>query len=1085
MPKVPPYTVAWSSSTQAYTLYECHDRGLLSIVPGSAAWFAWLEHTSCFAFAGQAGQYTARKERKQRGSWYWYAYRARGALRTKAYLGKTSALTLARLEQVAQLLQTRCADCGVDEPSKQETSSPAELTAAQLSTPLAPRFTHADAEGNSGRRTGPHQPRDPQLAIKLYVPRPRALLVSRARLLERLAQGMAGALTLVSAPAGFGKTTLLAQWLAQSGTPVAWLSLESADNDPVRFLSYLIAALQRLDQRVGTTALALLHTPQPAPPETLLAVLTNDLVSREGADFALVLDDYQVIEAPPIHRALAYLLEHLPPQLHLILATRADPPLPLARLRAQGQLTELRAAELRFDAQEVSAFLHTVIGLDLPPEAIAALEQRTEGWVAGLQLAALSLRGSADVAGFLAAFTGSHRFVLDYLCEEVLAQQDAPTLAFLLHTSILERLSGPLCDALLLETMNAERRTMNTIAVDEDSSLIVHSFGQSYSELILEALERANLFLIPLDDERRWYRYHHLFAEVLRSRLQRTQPLLVPELHRRASAWYAQHAMVADAVQHALAASDVEGAVRLIEQHALTVAGRGQTQTVLGWLNALPDTLVRARPALCIAHAVMLMLFTQQSQAAEARLQDAERLLQADTPAEQARMIGGWAALIRGNLARSTGDLLRTVALAHQALDLLPKAEVIGRTTALVYTAHAYQVSGDVRPASERLVAATVGPAQASGNLFSILRSRILLARLYVLQGRLRAAATIYEEAVRVIGGPEILQVLSSGPAHCFGLGDVLREWNSLDEAERHLSHGMRLLEGTTLVDADFITLGYTALARLQQARGQVSQAGATLDAFADLAQARHFVPQLVARMAAVRAQVELMQGNLASAVGWADASGLTADDAPHYPREQEYLTLARVRIAQRRRDPQGPFLQEAQRLLERLQVEAEAKARMGSVLEILMLRALAFDAHGQRTDALTTLERVLRLGEPEGYIRLFVDEGACLRALLRHAYRRGITPEYVATLLAAFAGPHASDPQLHAAHPSALVEPLTARECEVLQILDAGASNRDIAHSLVLSLGTVKKHISNICGKLGVQSRTQAVARARAVQLL
>jgi len=1062
MPKVPPYTVVWSAATQAYTLCACRDRSPLSIVPGSAAWFAWLDHTACFAFAGQAGQYTARKERKQRGTWYWYAYLRRDEQRTKAYLGKTPALTLARLEQVAQLLQTRSAVRQADRNSVPETLSPAEPTTVQIATPPALRAMYVRAEEHGGRRTDPHQQGDPQLATKLYVPRRRAQLVSRSRLLARLAQGMVAALTLVSAPAGFGKTTLLSHWFAQSGTPVAWLSLERADNDPVLFLSYLIAALQRLDQSIGTTALALLQTPQPAPPESVLAVLTNDLTRREGGNFALVLDDYHVIEASPIHRALAYLMEHRPPQMHLILATRADPPLPLARLRAQGQLTELRAAELRFDAQEVSAFLHTVIGLDLPPADIAALEQRTEGWVAGLQLAALSLRGRADVAGFLAAFTGSHRFVLDYLSEEVLAQQDAPTLSFLLHTCILERLSGPLCDA---------------VTSWQD--------GGTLSQLMLEALDRANLFLIPLDDERRWYRYHHLFAEALRGRLQQTQPLLVPELHRRASAWYEQHGMVAEAVQHALTAPDVESAARLIEQHALTVAGRGQTQTVLGWLNALPDALVRVRPALCIAHAVMLMLFTQQSEAAEARLQDAERLLHADTPAEQARMIRGWAGVIRANRVRYSGDLVRTVALAQQALELLPATEVIGRTTALVYTAHAYQVSGDVGPASEHLVADTVGPAQTSGNLFSILRSRILLARLHVLQGRLPAAATVYEEAVQVIGGPEVLRVLSSGPAYCFGLGDVLREWNNLDEAERHLAHGMRLLEGTTLVDADFITLGYTTLARLQQARGQASQACAMLDAFAHLAQARQLVPQLVARVAAVRAQVELMQGNLASAMSWADASGLSADGDLSYPREQEYLTLTRVRIAQGRSDPQGPFLQEALRFLERLQVEAEAKARIGSVLEILILRALALDAHGQRADALATLERGLRLGEPAGYLRLFVDEGAPMRALLRRVYRRGITPEYVAALLAAFAGPYAANPQRHVAHPSALVEPLTARECEVLQLLDGGASNRDIAHRLVLSVGTVKKHVSNICGKLGVQSRTQAIARARALQLL
>ena len=1064
MPKVPTYTLAWSSSTQAYTLCEGPDQRPLSIVPGSAAWYAWLDHASCFAFAGKAGHYTARKERKQRGSWYWYAYFARGKQRTKAYLGKTPNLSLARLEQVAQTFLFRSAGHVVDTRSVQERASPVEreLTEAPMPTPLGQMIRQTSLEGDGLRRMGPHQLPDPQLATKLHVPRPRARLVPRPRLLKRLAQGMEGALTLVSAPAGFGKTTLLSQWFAHSGVPVAWLSLDPEDNDQVRFLSCVIAALQRFDHRIGRTALALLHTPQPAPPEAVLALLINDVASGEGENFALVLDDYHVIEALPIHRALAYFMEHLPPQIHLILATRADPPLPLARLRAHGQLTEVRAVDLRFDMQEVSAFLHIVSDLALSPTDIAMLEHRTEGWVAGLQLAALSLRDRADVSTFLATFTGSHRFVLDYLSEEVLSRLDAPTQSFLSHTCVLERLCGSLCDAMTLQE-------------DEGTP----------GQVMLEALEHANLFVVPLDDEHRWYRYHHLFADVLKGRLQQTQPFLVPELHRRASVWYEQHGMIAEAVQHALAAPDIARAARFIEEHALIVAGQGQTQTVLGWLYALPDALVRARPALCIAHAVLLMLFTRQSEAAEARLQEAERLVQADTPAEQARMIRGWAAVIRGNMVRYTGDLVRTVALAHEALDLLPETEVIGRATALVYTAHAYHVSGDATLEIERLVVGTLAPARASGNLFSILRSLTLLARLYVLQGRLREAATLYEEAVRVIGGPEVLQVLSSGPACPFGLAEVLYEWNKLEEAEQQLAQGMRLLEGTTLVDADFITLGYTALARLQQARGQAGQALATLDAFAHLAHTRHFVPHLVARGVAMRAQVELSQGNLTAAMCWADASGLTPDDAPSYPREREYLILARVRVAQGRSDPHSSSLQEALRLLERLLHGAEINARMGSVLEILIVHALALDAQGNRHGALTTLERALRLGAPEGYIRLFVDEGAPMRALLRLAHARGITPNYVATLLLTFEEQSPSDHPLKTDDPMSLVELLTVREYEVLRLLEAGASNRTIAQRLVVSLGTVKKHVSNIYGKLGVQSRTQAVARARVLHLL
>jgi LuxR family transcriptional regulator, maltose regulon positive regulatory protein len=426
-------------------------------------------------------------------------------------------------------------------------------------------------ESGEGAEARPNIFRDPLLYTKLHVPRPRAHLVSRSHLVKRLQQGMDYPLTLVSAPAGFGKTTLLAQWLAESDTPVAWLSLEPEDNDPVRFLTYLIAALQTVDAQVGTTVLDLLRTPQPPPPETVVALLTNDLLRSTVEDFALVLDDYHVITAEPLHRALTALVEHLAPQLHLILATRADPPLPLSRLRARGQLTEVRAADLRFSSEEANAFLHTSMGLDLPPGDLAALERRTEGWVAGLQLAALSLQGRADVSGFLAAFTGSHRFVLDYLTEEVLTRQPALMQSFLLHTSVLERLSGSLCEAVT---------------------------GQQGSQAMLEALERANLFVVALDDERRWYRYHHLFAEVLNNRLQQADPGLVPDLHRRASAWYEAHGFVVEAVQHALAAPDLEQTARLIEQHGIPIVFGGQYHALLGWMDRLPEALVRAHPML-------------------------------------------------------------------------------------------------------------------------------------------------------------------------------------------------------------------------------------------------------------------------------------------------------------------------------------------------------------------------------------------------------------------------------------------------------------------------------------------------------
>jgi LuxR family maltose regulon positive regulatory protein len=1000
----------------------------------TAAWYAWLETASSFAFTSQAGTFTARKERagNQRGGWYWKAYRTHHGKLTSLYLGKSETVTLARLKAVAQAL----ADALVE-------------TAPDNDAGAAGSPVQAAAPGMRGDSLSP------LLSTKLHRPLPRAHLVRRPHLGERLAQGVLGPLTLVSAPAGFGKTTLLAQWFVESGMPVAWLSLEPPDNELVRFLSYLIAALQTLDPQLGSVALPLLQSPHPAAPETVLTLLTNDVVSRarDRGDFALVLDDYHVIEAAPIHQALLFLLEHLPPQMHLILATRADPPLPLSRLRARGQLTELRAAELRFATQEVQTFLRTVMGLDLSTQEMALLQQRTEGWIAGLQLAALSLRGRSDVSAFLAAFSGSHRFVLDYLSEEVLTRQPAEVQAFLLQTSILDRLSGPLCEAVT---------------------------EQKGSQAMLEALEQANLFVVSLDDERRWYRYHHLFAEVLRSHLFQTQPRLVPALHRRASLWYEQHQLPAEAVQHALAAPDFERASSLIEQCALPLALGGEINTVLAWLNTLPDELVRARPFLCLYHAALLSL-TNRLEAAEARLEDAERCVGQGMPAEPAQSVLGWVFLTRAGLALFFGEIAQAVSLAHRALTLLPETEGDVRSSAILTAASAFLVSGDVAIASEREVVLAEASVHDSGNPHTAIRGICLLTQLHVLQGRLRVAAAVYAQGLQLMPLPEVLQT-SNYLFYCFGLGELRYEHNELDEASQRLAQGMEMIREGMSVEAYVVALGYTAMARLQQARGDPSQALATLDTFTHLATARHFAPHWRAHMAAVRVQLELAQGNLASAISWMEASGLSCDDPElPYPREREYLALARVRIAQGRNDPAGPFLPEALHLLDRLLKDAEAKARMGSALEILVLQSLALQVLGDRARALSTLGRALTFAEPEGYVRLFVDEGRPMVALLRQAYARGIAPDYVATLLSV-----ADAPKFPVLAPAgSLLEPLTEREREVLRLLVKGLSNHAMARELVVTVGTVKSHVNHIYGKLGVQSRTQAIARAHTLHLL
>src|SRR6266516_1584046 len=567
------------------------------------------------------------------------------------------------------------------------------------------------------------------LATKLFIPPPTSTLVSRPRLVALLNAGVRRAATLISAPAGWGKTTLLSAWLADlsgSGYPFAWVSLDASDNDPMRFWSYVLVALNTLHEGASDAALTLLRSPQPPPMELVLTSTLNAFTTI-SEDAVLVLDDYHVIETQQIHQALSYMLQHLPSRLHLVIATRVDPPLQLARLRVRGVLTEVRAADLRFTSEEAEIFLTETMGLPLTAEQVSALEERTEGWIVGLQLAALSAQGrpAEHLEQFIEAFTGSNRFVVEYLVEEVLERQTDEVQRFLLRTAVLDRMCAPLCDAVL----NSEKE-----GAKYDQSLD--------ARFHLEQLERANLFLISIDDEGNWYRYHNLFSDALRSRLMQTQPKLVPELHRRASMWYEQHRLFNEAVQHALKAPDFELAACLIERVGLVVGVGEQVHTIVGWIHSIPEAFVRTRPTLCIYHAVALM-FTNQLETAEARLQDAERYLKASNLTDKPRAMVGQIATVRANLARFTGDLVRCVELSNQGLGLLPETEKIFLAIAMANLGQTYLVTGDVTPGLERQVTELVAPVRASGNVSATLRSLTLLARLQVLQGRLHQGRRI------------------------------------------------------------------------------------------------------------------------------------------------------------------------------------------------------------------------------------------------------------------------------------------------------------------------------------------------------
>jgi LuxR family transcriptional regulator, maltose regulon positive regulatory protein len=909
------------------------------------------------------------------------------------------------------------------------------------------------------------------LVTKLAMPPVRSDLVARPRLVNQLSLGIQRPLTLIAAPAGFGKTTLLSSWLEHASLRSAWLSLEQADDDLTRFWSYVFAALSRVHQGREASALALLQgsAPQQLPPiETVLTVWINGLAALPH-EVALILDDYHVITAPSIHRSITYLVEHLPPRLHLVIATRADPPLPLARLRSRGHLTEIRSADLRFTPLETSAFLLRTLGLPLSGEDIAALEARTEGWIAGLQLAGLSMRGRQDIPAFLQAFTGSQRYIIDYLVEEVLARQPEPIQTFLLQTSILERLEGSLCEAVL--------GVMREPGVDAS--------GQA----MLEQVEKANLFLVPLDDERRWYRYHQLFAEALRHRLQGKQPALVPELHRRASVWYEQHGVTHDAVHHALAAGDFALAARLIEQAFNALVRRGEIATLQRWAAALPRELVRSNIELSVLQGWLLFVTGRHDEALR-HLEDLERTFGitpvSDDPREQetsgvegSAAIRGRIAAIRASIALTQRDLPRTITLSRRALEYLPK-ENISRAYVAWYLAKAQWLSGAVGTASIALAEASHVSWEVN-HLYVFFLVIHDLAHLQIQQGHLHQADQTYRQALELALERSGHQP-AMGPAYV-GRGNLEREWNHLEDATSLLQEGIKLCEQTG--NTQVILQAYIGLAFIHQAQGDAGGASALMRQAVQIRQQHRSLPRDT-QVEAAQAWLSLMQGDEAAALGWVQSSGLSVDQKLNHVREREYLTLVRVLITQHRFD-------EVLQWLANLLQLAETQGRTGSMIELLMLQAEALQASGEVNQAIERLSRALALAEPEGYIRLFVDEGAPMARLLVQMRRRTDQPDstdYREKLLAELARAHDKDvPYPSAAIPRPIVqplrEPLSERELEVLRLIAAGCSNQEIADRLVIALSTVKWYINAIYGKLQAESRTKAIARARELNIV
>ena len=899
------------------------------------------------------------------------------------------------------------------------------------------------------------------LETKFYVPRSRFGLVPRPRLSERLDRGTALKLMLISAPAGFGKTTLLAEWLAAGPAapagerPVAWLSLDRGDSDPASFWTYVIAALRTVASGVGESALALLQAPRSPPIETVLTALLNDLGTVAG-DIVLVLDDYHVIDARDVQDGMAFLLDHLPAGLHVVIASRADPALPLARLRARGQLIEIRAAELRFTPDEAAAYLNEMMGLQLTARDVAALEGRTEGWIAALQLAALSMQGRDDVAGFIAGFAGDDRYVVDYLGEEVLQRQSDRVQAFLLQTSILGRLSGPLCDAVT---------------------------GQSGSKAMLEALDRGNLFLVPLDDRRRWYRYHQLFADVLQARLLDEQPGQVPDLHRRASAWYQQNGEPSEAIRHALAAEDWERAADLVELAIPAVRITRQEATARAWLEALPDEVFRVRPVLSM-HFAGALLARGELEGVDGRLRDAERWLDAPTalhkgpqapPAEMVvadeeefRRLPAQIEVYRAALALARGDVPGTVRHARRALDLSPEEDHLCRASASGLMGLASWASGDLE-AGHSAYAECMAGLRRAGYIADTFGCAIALADIRRTQGRLGEAMRTYEQALQRASQPGG-SVLRGTADMYVGMSEVCRERDDLPAATRHLLRSQELGEHTGLPQNRY--RWRVAMARIREAEGDL---GGALDLLneAERLYVGDFFPN-VRPVPALKARVWIAQGRLGEALGWAREQGLSVEDDLSYLREFEHITLARVLLARYQDERAEASIHEATRLLERLLPAAGEGGRAGRVIEILVLRALAHQALGDIPAALACLERAMTLAEPEGYVRVFIDEGPPMASLLRVLAKQGTAGNYVRRLLAAVTETEQDSP---ARQP--LIDPLSERELDVLRLLGTDLGGPEIARELMVSLNTVRTHTKNIYVKLAVTSRRAAVRRA------
>lgn len=981
---------------------------------GSSEWWHWLQHEKCsFAFVSEQGNFTARREYRH-GNWYWYGYRKQHKKLHKVYLGKTSELTLERLQTVAELLNASF------EQRTQEVQMQASSPTSEVEPLIMPTLpAHL-------------------LATKLAVPPLRQKYVPRQALLNRLDYTLQHRLTLVVAPAGFGKTTLLSAWYFEHQsryTAYAWLSLDSSDNDVMHFWQYLFAALQNCYPALQPLIASLLQTsPLPAI-EVLLSPILK-LLATASQEIVCMLDDYHLITSARIHESLLFFLDHLTPHMHFIIASRTEPPLALARFRVQNQLYTLDATDLRFTRSETTLFLQEVMGLRLAREEIITLDTYTEGWVAGLQLTALSMQERRVRAKEMCKiFVSGSRYMLEYLTDEVFHQQSEQIRDFLLQTAIVERLSASLCSALTL--------------CQDASQLLKH-------------LEQANLFVLPLDEQRSWYRYHHLFGEFLRHRLHETRPALVPLLHTRASQWYEANGYVLEAVQHALAAMDVQRTATLLQSIAPMMIMRSETARLSHWLTLLPDDVIHERPLLRLYQAGAAIAVGQLD-AAEMYERDAAQVFaqmqQQPVEPDALRILEASCYAARTGVAAFRGDLPHTIDYAHKAVALLPESDLFSRSIVLASLGSAYLLTGDLTASYEAYTDA-INAGTIINNMHVVLASRVARGYIQALRGQLHQAEEIYQQVIR-LGTEQGRLFPVVGMAYAC-LGELWYEWNDLAKAEQYARESIAVGEQWGYVGIG--ALAYTVLAAIQYARGNFHEALATMQ---QATQQQHTMLQISAMVEIAQARLYLLMGNFNSAEQWLQlaANHLSTHSPIAYPRDQEYLVRAQLRIAQGRYD-------EAEDILTSIHAVLAQDERQRTQLELLLLQAQLRYLQRQHERASVLLINALKLAERESYTRTLLDKGQAMLDLLRSIAHHTSAPSYALTLL-------------RLTEPAHAVWCLSSREMTVLQHIAAGRSNQEIAEAFVVALSTIKTHINNIYTKLGVHSRTQAIARAKELHLL